>query len=206
MKRLLSVLLAMLVLLSFAACGEEEEMTDMDLDLSGIASEEETFVDATAAPTKEIVEEVTEEVTEAATEETIAPTEEATEEITEPATQEATLSLAGQYIAYCGKWNSTTQYHFMELFLEGEVLYLDYSCCSANANRIAMVLASVELKDIQDGKATFTYSDDGWGNQGTLVMEFVSDEQIVCTATTTYQNPGANWSIVEGTVTFERAK
>lgn len=198
MKRLLSVLLAMLVLFSFAGCGEEEEVSNMDLDFPMIESEKEVSVDTTAAPTEEVVEEITEEAT-------VEPTEEVTEEITEAATEEATLSLAGQYIEYCGKWNSTTQYHFMELFLEGEVLYLDYSCCSANANRIAMTMASVELKDIQDGKATFTYTDDGWGNQGTLVMEFVSSEQIVCTATTTYQNPQANWSIVEGTVTFERA-
>jgi len=107
-----------------------------------------------------------------------------------------------KYIDYCGQWSSTTQYHFMSLYIEGGVLYLDYSCLSGNASRIATVLSSIIISDIKDDKATFHYSDDGWGNSGTLVLDFSQPDQISCTATTTYQNPNAMWSVWPGSYVF----
>ena len=176
MKRLLAMLLAALMLCSLTACGEDEEEFVYEGEFT-LPTQEQTTAPTSAAPS---------------TEPATAPTE-------------AAPTLAQQYILYCGRWNSTTQYHYMELFIEGEVLYLDYTCMSGNGNRIAQTFSSVALSDIRNNKVTFTYSDDGWGNSGTLELEFVSEQQLVCTATTTYKDPGANWSIVEGTVTFERA-
>ena len=108
------------------------------------------------------------------------------------------------YIDYCGNWSSTTQYHFATLFLEGGILYLDYYCVSGNASKLAEVLASVVISDITNNKATFCYNDDGWGNSGTLVMDFSHPNQITCTATTTYKDPGALWCINPGTYVFVR--
>lgn len=187
MKQLIALMLLIFMLVSLTGCGEEESgLLDASLpfQLPGEAPQE----DAVAVPTRR-------PDTEAFIEPETEPTEAEIESAANP---------EQYYIDYCGKWESTEHYHYMELFLEGGILYLDYTCMSGNGNRIAMTAASVELSDIENNIATFTYSDDGWGNSGTLVLDFSKPDQIGATATTTYQNPSAMWSILPGYHDFVR--
>ncbi len=107
-----------------------------------------------------------------------------------------------RYGNYIGQWSSTKEYHFMDIFIESGIMYLEYSCFTGNASRIATAFCSITLSDIENDQATFFYSYDGWGNEGTLVLDFSQTDQISCTATVTYTDPSANWSIVDGSRTF----
>ncbi len=88
-KKLIALLLAAVLCLSFAACGGNDEP---ETTTEAPVADSTEAVDATEAPTADATEVSTEEATEAVSEE--ASTEEATEEATEAATEEATEETA----------------------------------------------------------------------------------------------------------------
>lgn len=190
MKRFLAMLMAALMLLSLAACGGDTA--------APAPTAEPTLAPATEAPTEPATEPATEPVTQPAT-------EPITEPATQPPTEASTEPPEDRYAEFCGNWSSTTQFHYMELYIEGGMLHLRYNCFSANATRIAEATSSVAFSDFENNQATFYYSDDGWGNRGSITLDFSRPDQIGCTTVTSYRDSSAQWSIIEGTYTFVRS-
>lgn len=178
MKRILAFLLAGLMLLSLAACG-------------GDTAAPTPTAEPTLAPATEPV--------------TLPATEPITEPATQPPTEAPTEPPEDRYGEFCGNWSSTTQFHYMELYIEGGMLHLRYNCFSANATRIAEATSSVAFSNFENDQATFYYSDDGWGNRGSITLDFSQPDQIGCTTVTSYRDSSAQWSIIEGTYTFVRS-
>ena len=225
MKRLLALMMAALMLLGFTGCMRDivptapaEEPTaapTADSASEDITLPTESATEAATEPTTEpatepVTEPATEPPTKPATEPPVKPaTEPATEPpmkpATEPPTEPATESPANRYAGFSGSWKSTTQYHTMILSVDNGMLYISYFCYSGNGLRIAMTDVSAAISDIQNNRVTIDYSDDGWGNRGSITLDFSRSDQIGCTTVTSYQTPSAMWSIIPADLTFVRS-
>lgn len=173
-KRFLAVIMLASLLAGFAACGT------YTLELP-----------PTEVPTAPATEAFTEEIPEASAE-------------TEPETEPQQEELSNRYADFCGRWNSTTQFHEMNISIENDIMYVEYFCYSANATRIATTIVSQPLSDIENDQITFYYSDDGWGNEGTILLDFSHPDQIASTTVTTHTDTTAQWSIIAGSRIFTR--
>jgi len=79
---------------------------------------------------------------------------------------------------------------------EEKVSFSYMTISSPPANRIAMI--EMEDVDIIDGKAKFTFDDDGWFNRGTGFIQFNSDGKIDVHIDITMMDSEAMWDIGAG--------
>ena len=76
---------------------------------------------------------------------------------------------------------------------KNKISFMLYSIQSPPANRIAQI--QVDDLKLKDGKAHFTFSDDGWGNAGEGNIEIISNKTIRISAEVTQMDETAMWDI-----------
>lgn len=140
-------------------------------------------------------------ITETEPEET-EPTE-ATPAETEPTetVPEETTPVITDFTSFSGKWTyAGAPVPALTLEINGTTAEFDYVCVS-ESERIAEVTGKAE---INDGTIIYYYDEDGWGNSGTLIIEFLAEDSIRVEVKDIERDEYAMWSLPAGEKTLIR--
>ncbi len=127
-----------------------------------------------------------------------------TENVTEPVSSASTEALFSE--AYIGTWaEENIGWESGGLILDigknDTAVSVDVTFTQAAPySRVASFSVSISESDIHGGQAELSFENDGWGNSGTIVLQFL-DDTIVCTIKDTkylYEGEFPVWGIRDG--------